>query len=125
MLKLIKTCCACPEQYDLMDGDKLAGYFRLRHGGFYAEAYRENGEEEIVYSASPRGDGCFYDDAERQKHMSLAISAVIAYRSNKEEVEEEYSENEIIVKVPISDKDGSIDYNIVRVPIESREDYYE
>lgn len=56
-LRLVLTCHACPEQYDVYLGDKLIGYMRLRHGYFRAEYPVGN----VVYTASPRGDGLFAD----------------------------------------------------------------
>ena len=35
--RLILTCGACPEQYDVFDGDRQVGYLRLRHGHFRAD----------------------------------------------------------------------------------------
>ena len=29
-LKFVCTCGACPEQYDVFDGEEMAGYVRLR-----------------------------------------------------------------------------------------------
>ena len=37
MFKLVQTCGACPEQYDVYEGDEEVGYMRLRHGHFHAE----------------------------------------------------------------------------------------
>ena len=38
---LVRTCYACPEQYDVFFHDFQIGYLRLRHGNFTAE-YPEN-----------------------------------------------------------------------------------
>lgn len=69
-LKLVQTCGACPEQYDVYLEDSIIGYMRLRHGRFYAECH-----DVLVYSASPRGDGMFKDD-ERTKYLNEAVSAI-------------------------------------------------
>lgn len=84
MLKLVRTCIACPEQYDVHldhdpvtkltsdgNGNTCIGYMRLRHGRFYAE-YR--GEE--VYESYPKGDGIFTPD-ERHLHLSKACKAIM------------------------------------------------
>lgn len=73
---LNKTCDACPEQYDAYVGMMIVGYLRLRFGNFSVLCPGPGGEE--VYSASVGGswDGCFYDEAQRNKHLSLAISAI-------------------------------------------------
>ena len=71
-VKLVCTCGACPEQYDVyIDGEEI-GYMRLRHGWFYAE-YRG----ETVYEASPNGDGMFESD-ERDKYLNQACYFILA-----------------------------------------------
>ena len=73
-IKLIKTCGACPEQYDAFDGrGRRVGYLRLRHGYFYAVAPGVRGD--IVYEAMPNGDGIF-DDDEREGFLQEAIDAI-------------------------------------------------
>jgi len=74
---LVKTCTACPEQYDAFldapDGPK-AGYLRLRHGAFRVD-YPDAGDE-TIYRASPNGDGEF-DDDERDYYLRFAVAAII------------------------------------------------
>jgi hypothetical protein len=74
-LKLVKTCNACPEQYDVFDGTKLVGYLRLRHGHFCANLFGPNGP--IVYEATTIGDGIF-DESEREFHLNKAKEAISA-----------------------------------------------
>jgi hypothetical protein len=73
-LKLVCTCMACPEQYDVFDssGNKV-GYLRLRHGTFRADFPDCGGE--TVYRSSTLGDGTF-DDAERDVELGRAIAAI-------------------------------------------------
>lgn len=74
-LKIICTCSACPEQYDVHDQDgQTVGYLRLRHGFFRAEAYVD-GDEHIVYTATTEGDGSF-EPEERQGHLDRALDAI-------------------------------------------------
>lgn len=74
MLKLIRTCEACPEQYDAIDENgKTVGYLRLRHGTFRVECPHCGGLE--VYTANPKGDGEFFDD-ERDYYLKFAVSAI-------------------------------------------------
>lgn len=75
-ITLFNTCSACPEQYDAKDqnGEKV-GYLRLRHGEFTVAVPDVGGE--IVYSASPCGDGMF-DDDEREKYLIAAVEAILA-----------------------------------------------
>ena len=70
--KLIQTCGACPEQYDVYRGDDKVGYLRLRHGYFRAECHGE-----VVYEAHVKGDGLFEED-EREQHLNLAVTAIKA-----------------------------------------------
>ena len=71
--ELIRTCEACPEQYDVYKGGEQVAYLRLRHGHFYASVPDCGGD--VVYKAYPDGDGIF-DDDERSAYLSAAIEAV-------------------------------------------------
>lgn len=73
--RLVQTCGACPEQYDVFDGDEQVGYLRLRHGHFTASYPDVMGE--TVYAASTRGDGIFETD-ERDEHIKAALEAIQA-----------------------------------------------
>ncbi len=71
-INLVQTCGACPEQYDaFMDGEKI-GYLRLRHG-FFSVEYTP--DEETVYTANPKGDGCFEPD-EQEAYLTEAKQAL-------------------------------------------------
>jgi hypothetical protein len=72
-LRLVCTCPACPEQYDVFDGNKTVGYLRLRHGNFRADYPHHGGE--VVYRSNPKGDGCFLDD-ERKQELTNAVRAL-------------------------------------------------
>lgn len=75
-LKLVCTCGACPEQYDVFDAQgKQVGYLRLRHGHFRAD-YPDCGGE-TVYESDTKGDGVF-DDEERMVEIKKAIAAIKA-----------------------------------------------
>ena len=74
--RLIQTCCACPEQYDVFNdatGQQI-GYLRLRHGHFRAD-YPDCGGD-TVYESRPRGDG-FFEDDERQEELTKAVKALL------------------------------------------------
>jgi len=72
--RLVCTCVACPEQYDVFDaaGAKV-GYLRLRHGIFRADVPDVFGE--TVYSSRPHGDGTFRPE-EREIELQNAIAAI-------------------------------------------------
>lgn len=72
--RLVLTCAACPEQYDVYDekGGQV-GYLRLRHGRFSVEYPNIGGE--IVYLAAPAGDGLFVAN-ERQFHLTQAVMSI-------------------------------------------------
>ena len=76
--KLIRTCFACPEQYDVYkineDGsEENVAYLRLRHGQFRAEC-PFNGT--VVYTSTDmRGDGIFMDE-ERDRFLNQALEKV-------------------------------------------------
>jgi hypothetical protein len=75
--RLVLTCGACPEQYDVFYQDEPIAYLRLRHGSFYASCPDHNGY--VVYEASPNGDGMF-DEDERVRYLREAIKAVDDWR---------------------------------------------
>ncbi len=71
-LRLVQTCAACPEQYDVFSGEELIGYMRLRWGHFRAEYLGKT-----VYDASTIGHGSF-DDTERHRHLNAGCTAILA-----------------------------------------------
>ncbi len=73
--RLVLTCPACPEQYEVFDDSTRVqiGYLRLRHGWFRADAPCCGGE--TVYESSPNGDGAF-DEDERLGYLTDAIKAI-------------------------------------------------
>jgi plasmid stability protein len=79
VVRLVRTCFACPEQYDAFIGDEKAGYLRLRHGHFTVECPDVWGE--MVYEASPSGDGIF-DDYERVEHLEAAQDRGLVARAS-------------------------------------------
>jgi hypothetical protein len=72
-VELKRTCYACPEQYDAWMNGKAVGYLRLRHGAF--TVFCPNAPGEMVYEASPKGDGQFEDD-EREAYLNSATLAI-------------------------------------------------
>lgn len=75
-IRLVRTCFACPEQYDAYDQDDVqVGYLRLRHGFFRVDFPDCGGE--TLYKAETVGDGIFEDD-ERDYHLARAKEAIAA-----------------------------------------------
>ena len=83
--RLVLTCPACPEQYEVFDDNtrEQIGYLRLRHGWFRADVPECGGE--TVYEASPHGDGAF-DEDERMGYLTDAVKAIQAYRRGPPEM---------------------------------------
>lgn len=77
---LVRTCYACPEQYDVFFQDFQIGYLRLRHGNFTAN-YPDHGGT-IAYHGYPRGDGSFEDD-ERFFFLREAVDSLIALHNTQ------------------------------------------
>jgi hypothetical protein len=72
--KFLRTCGACPEQYDVFDDtDTQVAYLRLRHGRFTVKCPDVGGK--LVYHDHPNGDGCF-DADERYEYLSNASRAI-------------------------------------------------
>lgn len=78
--RLVCTCGACPEQYDVFEDDKQVGYLRLRHGRFTVDV-PDAGDEQI-YEAFPRGDGIF-DSDERNRYLEEACRAIRKHYQEK------------------------------------------
>ena len=82
-VKLVKTCGACPEQYDAYIDGECLGYLRLRHGYFKVE-YRGG----LIFCGNPRGDGLF-EYEERDNWLNKACAALLqAHKNNKEEIKD-------------------------------------
>ncbi len=80
-MRLVQTCGACPEQYDVFQDEELVGYLRLRHGRFQARFGGTGGP--VVYDAHTRGDGIF-DAGERDYHLEKAKSAIQAELASRQ-----------------------------------------
>lgn len=86
--RLVCTCGACPEQYDVFDEktNQQIGYLRLRHGVFRADVpycVRTDVPDcggKTVYRSETKGDGVF-DDDERMPELTKAITAIKAAQS--------------------------------------------
>ena len=71
---LIRTCTACPEQYDAFTANRIqVGYLRLRHGYFRVDYPNVSGE--MIYEAYPKGDGIF-EEFERKYYIKQAKKAI-------------------------------------------------
>lgn len=76
--KLVCTCSACPEQYNVFDEwEQQVGYLRLRHGYFRADFPSAHGVT-VYVTEDTKGDGCFYED-ERLHFLTEAINAIDAH----------------------------------------------
>lgn len=75
--KIVLTCLACPEQYDVFKQGRMVAYLRLRHGYFSVQC--PDVCCKTVYEAEPEGDGMFNQN-ERMKYLTEAIMAIKKYR---------------------------------------------
>lgn len=78
--KLLRFELSCftyesPEQYIAVFQGQQIGYLRLRHGEFRVD-YPDCGDETILYSQEPQGDGCFEED-EREYFLMKAKKAIV------------------------------------------------
>lgn len=93
-IDFVKTCGACPEQYDAFIGEKQVGYLRLRHGVFSVETPFCGGD--TVLLAYPKGDGIFEED-ERDFYLDMARKAIahgIANQTFYESLLSEYKQRD-------------------------------
>lgn len=77
-LIFIKTCGACPEQYDVMTEDNnIVGYVRLRFGALTCE-YPDVGGE-MIYSAFFDDDfmGSFDDAEQRNYYLNIVADKIL------------------------------------------------
>jgi hypothetical protein len=75
---LVRTCVACPEQYDVYWWEDTVAYLRLRHGVFYAACPDVGGD--IVYRVDIGDDAGVFLDTEREHYLTAAIDAIIEHR---------------------------------------------
>lgn len=73
-LILKRICGACPEAYDVYDGDTHVGCMRLRHGSFRVTT---TDRDEVIYRSNPVGDGIFADDEERVRELNSGCRAIL------------------------------------------------
>lgn len=76
MFKLVRTCYACPEQYDVYCKEKKVGYIRYRSGKFTVE-YPDCGKELLTaLHIGDEYDGMFSDDTDRYMYLDIAVIAI-------------------------------------------------
>lgn len=74
---LLKTCSACPEQYDVVRDGKQVGYLRPRHGVFRADCLGCL-QHTVLCTEDVKGDGVFEYD-ERTMWLARAIAEIDKY----------------------------------------------
>jgi hypothetical protein len=74
-IELVRTCEACPEQYDAMLDGKQVGYLRVRWG--YFTVLCPDGRGRVVFDAAIGGSlqGCFAD-VDRESYLNSARFAI-------------------------------------------------
>jgi hypothetical protein len=76
-IELVKTCEACPEQYDAFDDRKQVGYVRLRWGRFTVNCPDASGEEILSLQIyNNKLAGLFEDDDDREHYLELATKCI-------------------------------------------------
>jgi hypothetical protein len=76
-IKLIKTCNACPEQYDVYLNNMQLGYLRLRWGFFRVDYLFCGGEQLYVKDFMDEFKGNFKDDIERRRYLDIACELLL------------------------------------------------
>lgn len=80
-IEIIKTCGACPEQYDVFvkeNNEKIKiGYLRLRWGRFTVEYPSAGGECIYEKTFHDPYKGHFDNEEERQHYLDIAIRFLI------------------------------------------------
>lgn len=75
-LEFEKTCCACPEQYDVYFNDRQVGYIRLRYGVLRVD-YPEC-MDETIYSEKIGGEymGEFEFNGQRDYYLKFIADLI-------------------------------------------------
>lgn len=72
-MKLVQTCAACPEQYELRtQQDTVIGRLKLRHGRFLAW----HGDQLVHMGLFDPGTGVFTGE-ERAEHLPFGVAALL------------------------------------------------
>lgn len=75
-MTFVLTSDACPEQYDVIRGDKQVGYLRLRGGAFTVEAPDVGGAMVYEHEFDDDFKGQFDNQEERMKFLTAAAEAI-------------------------------------------------
>ena len=87
-LEFIKTCDACPEQYDVYLGDIKVGYVRLRHGTVRADFPDCGGTTVYMEDVGNEWTGIFPSEVDKRIHLTRIADKILAIiRRAIEEVE--------------------------------------
>lgn len=77
-LDFVKTCPACPEQYDVFYKGKQVAYLRLRWGYFSVDIPDACGKEIFGEQIDDSGwQGEFDNDERRQKYLEIAKDKIM------------------------------------------------
>jgi hypothetical protein len=76
ILRLVKKCDFCPEQYNVFNDTELVGFIYLRNGFMYVECPDSGGD--VVYSAYPKGEGRF-ESQERDYYLRHAVFNILKW----------------------------------------------
>jgi len=82
---LVKTCDACPEQYDAFGpSGKQIGYIRVRWGRCAAWCPDAGSDDEVYAVELKSGWWNFGSNKERKKHLRRAKAAIADWASDEE-----------------------------------------
>lgn len=74
-VRFVRTSYACPEQYDVFDGDEQVGYVRLRRGTFSVSIPDANGRD--IFTDRPAdSDGVFETWVQRDEYLTRAAKLI-------------------------------------------------
>lgn len=79
-LRFVLTCVACPEQYDVYDGEEQVGYVRLRSGKLRVDVPDCGGDTVLVNGDQTVGDGDFETEELRDIWLMRAALAILGRR---------------------------------------------
>lgn len=75
-LRFICTCEACPEQYEVFDGDKQVGYVKLRWGQLRVDYPDVRMETIYDYDFETEFKGYFDNQDEREHYLNIIADKI-------------------------------------------------
>lgn len=91
-LRFVRTCIACPEQYDVFDEMGIICYVRFRHGRLRAEYPWIDGKKIVDEVVGDEYQGIFNDERDRAINIFKVIEAIKKEDINEQNTSSNYED---------------------------------